>query len=138
MLEAISTILETAISERVFPGAVFGLVRPNGETQLLARGRHGYEADAPETREDHLFDLASITKSIPNACLALQLLEEGRLDPDQPLIRYLPEFNNVQREEVLIRHLLTYTLEGYGLAWYKDLPATEITKAILHKDFSKR
>lgn len=43
--------------------------------------------------DDTLFDLASVTKCLATAVAVLQLVEAGRIDVDEPVQTYLPEFN---------------------------------------------
>jgi CubicO group peptidase (beta-lactamase class C family) len=116
MEESLKKAAESAISEKVTPGCVIGVVKKGGTRMVLPFGRFTYESDSPAVREDTLYDIASITKSIPTASLALQLVDEGRLKLSDKLIDHIPEFNNSDRETVLIKHLLTYTLDGYGFA----------------------
>ena len=67
--------------------------------------------DRPElVTTDTVYDVASITKSIPTACLALKLIEEGKLSLDEKVIDHVPELQNDYRQDILIRHLLTYTV----------------------------
>lgn len=53
--------------------------------------------------------IASVTKSI-TAVIALQLVEEGRLDLDAPARQYAPGLS--LPNEVRVRHLLSHTSEG--------------------------
>jgi|SRR5581483_179666 len=58
-----------------------------------------------------LFEIGSITK-IFTAVLVLQLVEEGTLDLDDPIVNHLPSFRLADADataEVTIRHLLTHT-----------------------------
>lgn len=116
MLDAISKQAERAIQEKVFPGCVVGFVKKNGERNILPFGHFTYDADAAPVRQDTIYDVASITKAIPTTSLALLLIDQGKIKTTDKLIDYIPEFNNSDRERVLIKHLLTYTLDGYGLA----------------------
>lgn len=130
---------ELAIREKVFPGCVVGVVKASGERVVFPFGRHTYEIDSPTVKEDTLYDVASITKSIPTASLALQLIDQGKLHKDDQVITYLPEFKNKQREKILIKHLLTYALPGYGpgfsLSALKDKSADEVLQILLTLDF---
>ncbi len=58
---------------------------------------------------DTIFGLASVTKSF--TCLAvLQLAQQGKIDLDAPVSRYIPAFQNAHREKpVLVRHLMSHT-----------------------------
>lgn len=57
---------------------------------------------------DTLFHLASVTKTF-TAILTLQLVEQGKLDLDAPVSRYVPE---IKDDRVRIKHLLSHTSEG--------------------------
>jgi CubicO group peptidase (beta-lactamase class C family) len=138
MKEAITTRVQRAIEEKVFPGCVVGIVKKDGERLILPFGNFTYDAGSPDVKEDTIYDTASITKSIPTASLALMLIDQGRLKISDKLIDYLPEFNNSDREIVLIKHLLTYTLDGYGLASLKQKTAGELFETLLTHDFEKR
>ncbi|HYF10026.1 MAG TPA: serine hydrolase domain-containing protein [Candidatus Paceibacterota bacterium] len=141
--ERISEAAERAIKEKVFPGCIVAWVRANGERAVLPFGRLTYDADAPLVREDTIYDLASVTKVLPTATLALMLLDQGRMHLEDKLADYLPEFANSDRENVRIKHLLTYSLDGYGLASaiWGDLTsktAEDVIRTLLTRDFEKR
>lgn len=102
--------LQDAIRDRVFPGCVVGVVNTKGETLFVAKGTTTYEADAPPMLPNSIFDVASVTKSIPTACLALKLIELGRLRVTDKVCDYLPDLQNPHRDEILIWHLLTFTI----------------------------
>ncbi len=147
MKEAITTRVQQAIHEKVFPGCVVGVVKKDGERQILPFGNFTYDPGSPEVKEDTIYDTASITKSIPTASLALMLIDHGRLRISDKLIDHIPEFNNSDRDTVLIKHLLTYTLDGYGLASAIDgseglslskRTADDLFNVLLTHDFQKR
>ena len=72
------------------------------------------------TRET-IYDAASLTKPVVTATLSAMLEEEGQLDLDAPVARYLPRWTLWQnadwRARVTVRHLLTHTS---GLPAHKD------------------
>ena len=109
-IQQIQNRIDQAIESRVFPGAVFGVVQVDGARSVISRGNFTYEATSPVVLNETAYDVASITKSIPTGSLALKLIEEDKLDLDDQLIKFLPEYNSNYREEVLIRHLLTYSV----------------------------
>jgi CubicO group peptidase (beta-lactamase class C family) len=108
MDEHIRGIMRQAVADRVFPGAVVGYVR-DGQTTVLPFGHLRYDGAEPVTAET-VYDVASITKSIPTSMLALSLIDAGRLGLDDHVIKYLPEVQNEYCEQMLVRHLLTYTV----------------------------
>ncbi|HTR19200.1 MAG TPA: serine hydrolase domain-containing protein [Candidatus Paceibacterota bacterium] len=110
MPEKISTWARQAIEERVFPGCVIGIVRKNGEREVLPFGRFTYENDSPKVAEDSIYDLASVTKSIPVASLTAMFVAEGRLSFDDKVKKHLPELRN--DFGATIEDLLRYRVHG--------------------------
>ena len=59
-------------------------------------------------RASTIFDLASLTK-VFTATAATQLMADGRLQLEAPVVRYLPEFSQAGKSGITIRMLLTHT-----------------------------
>jgi CubicO group peptidase (beta-lactamase class C family) len=98
----------------------------NGAVLVAEDGRPIYERgfgnavmefDVPNTPRTR-FRIGSVTKQF-TAAIVLQLVEEGRIDLQAPITRYLPEYPAGQGERVTIHHLLTHTS---GIPSYTDLP----------------
>lgn len=139
MEEKIRTRILRAIKEKVFPGCAIGIVKRDGGKLVLPFGNFTYEGGSPAITENSIFDVASITKAIPTSSLALKLIAEGKLSLDDKLIDFIPEFRNRDRGEVLIRHLLTYTLDwDFHLSSFKNEPADRILERILTADFQTK
>jgi CubicO group peptidase (beta-lactamase class C family) len=100
-----------------------GLIAVDGEVVFReAVGWKDIEAKEPMT-EETLFRIASMTKPITSTAV-MMLVEEGRLNLDDPVSRFIPEFAHPNvvasgsngdgsvvpaRGEITIRHLLTHT-----------------------------
>lgn len=85
---------------------------------LIAKG-YGFanvELEVP-ARADTVYHIDSITKFL-TAAAVLKLADEGRLDLDDDVARWLPGFSTPERP-VRIRHLLSHTS---GLPSYTSLP----------------
>ncbi len=115
-LEGMDALLAKYNKARVFNGTV--LVARGDE--VLYRGAVGKAvmewdlANTPDTR----FRIGSVTKQF-TAALILQLVEDGKIELDAPLSRYLPDYPKAQADRVTIHHLLTHTS---GIPSYTDLP----------------
>ena len=69
-------------------------------------------APAEPMTEDTIFDIASLTKPLATATAVMQLHEQGKVQFDDPVQQYLPDFNTAndpQRAKVTVRMLLTHT-----------------------------
>jgi len=75
-------------------------------------GLDGSPAPAEPMTEDTIFDMASLTKCLATATAVMQLYEQGKVQLDDPVQKYLPDFNTAndpQRAKVTVRMLLTHT-----------------------------
>ncbi len=72
-------------------------------------GHLGWTSDSPDVNADRtIYDLASLSKVIGTTTGAMILYDEGRLDLDAPVSRYIPEFSGGDKDLVTVRHLLTH------------------------------
>ena len=115
-----------------FTGAAFARSDRGDAGYVGCQGR-GSETGAVDART--LFDAASLTKTIVAAVLALQVVE-GRLDPDAPFIRYLPDHAAGKDCSVTIRQLATHT-GGFGHVLAPARPS-DPTKCLTDRPFEER
>ena len=81
-----------------------------GDEVVAATGVLNARTDQPATPES-LFQIGSITK-VWTATLVMQLVDDGLIDLDAPLVTYLPEFRVADEDltqRVTTRHLLAHT-----------------------------
>ena len=107
-LAVIDPIIKEAVAAKEAPGAVL-VVGHNGK--IVYRKAYGYRALEPR-RElmtvDTIFDMASLTKVIATTTCVMQLVEQGRVKPNDPVDKYLPEFAQNGKEDITVRELLTH------------------------------
>ena len=108
--DAIDAIVKAGISRGVYPGAVVVVGRE--DRVLLARGYGNFtwQPDSPVPDPDGtLWDIASLTKVVSTASSIMVLVDEGRVDLDAPVARYLPQFQGDRKDQVTVRMLLNHT-----------------------------
>ena len=128
----ISKLMNDAIAAHRLPGAVVvighgGKVvfhQAYGSRKLAGEpGLDGSPAPAEPMTEDTIFDMASLTKPLATATAVMQLYEQGKVQFDDPVQQYLPDFNpanDPQRAKVTVRMLLTHTSGETGDVDLKD------------------
>jgi len=94
--------------DSAFPGAVVAVGSHDSVVLLAAVGHYGADDRRPVTTET-VYDLASLTKVIGLTTAAMMLVDDGKLDLDAPVQRYVPAFQGPNKERVRIRHLLTHS-----------------------------
>lgn len=139
MKEKIRDKIEQAIKEKTFSACIVGVVRTNGSRFVVPSGKFTFDDNTQVVQENTIFDVASITKSIPTSSLALKLIDEGKLKAEDKLINFVPELRNSDRKNVLIKHLLTQTLDyDFRLSAYKDKKPEEILDVIFTTEFKSK
>jgi CubicO group peptidase (beta-lactamase class C family) len=131
----IDAVLRRATDAKEVPGVVAVAATDKG---ILYEGAFGTRdlANGPEMTLDTIFRLASMTKAVTSVA-AMQLVEQGKLQLEQPIGNVLPELAAPQvlegfddsgaprlrpaKRPITLRHLLTHTA-GFGYeVWDPDL-----------------
>jgi CubicO group peptidase (beta-lactamase class C family) len=105
---SLTSAIETAMHERHIPGFAIGIVR--GGRLVYSRGFGVMKAGDPNpVTPETLFHMASITKPFI-ATAVMQLWEEGKVDLDAPVEKYLPYFrlNDPRCHAITVRQMLSH------------------------------
>src|SRR3989449_786980 len=120
-LAGVVAYLRAEVDSGAFPGAVLAVAR-HGRLALLAPVGH-YGIDDPRPVDvSTSYDIASLTKVVGLTTACMLLVDEGQLELDAPIDRYVPAFRGAMKDRVTVRQLLTHSA---GLA--ADLPLYDST-----------
>lgn len=115
--DKIDRLIENAIKEKAFPGCQI-LVAKKGE--IIFRKNYGklnYLKKSEDVTDSTIYDLASLTKVIGTTSAIMKLLDEGKINLDDRVVKYIPEFSSNNKENITISNLL---LHNSGLpAWQR-------------------
>ena len=119
--DPVARVIERAITNRVCPAAT---IEVGSVAHVLWRGAFGrltYAEDAPAVTIDTVFDLASLTKVIATATLAMRAVDTGTLRLEERIADRLPEWRGDDRVAVTIQDLLEHAsgLTAY-LPFFRD------------------
>jgi CubicO group peptidase (beta-lactamase class C family) len=125
--------VERLIAARQMPGAALWIERLGHGSHHRAYGRRAVDPASEPLDEATVFDAASLTKPVVTATLVQLLREQGRLDLEAPLQRYLPGCGGDDKAAITLRQLLTHSsglpasLPGNGAGdWAGPLDAQRI------------
>ncbi len=104
----IDMIMQQAIDDSVFPGGVVGVMRKGSMVWNNAYGYHDY-TKTRSVRNDDVYDLASLTKAMATSTSIMKLVDDGLIDVDDPVAKYISEFNTDEKRDITIEHLLLHT-----------------------------
>ena len=136
-------LMQQAIAERVFPGAVLLVSKKNDVRFFKAYGCSNIFSKAVVTT-DTVFDLASLTKPLATALAVMLLVQRGKIQLEQDLGSLLPEFENSDKSNIKLKHLLyhkqwttTSYLPKYFLQHFREgiSKASKDLKQMLSRNF---
>jgi len=111
LAERLDAVVGKAVARQEVVGAVVVVLKDGDVVYHRAAGLADREAGRL-MREDTIFRFASLSKPIVSLAL-LRLAEEGRLNLDDPVTKYLPEFKprlaDGTAPEITLRQILTHT-----------------------------
>jgi CubicO group peptidase (beta-lactamase class C family) len=123
----LSAVLDQAAVGHLVAGASVCLLE-NGRSRTATTGVLRIGDDAPVT-PDTIFPLGSVTKTF-TAVIVCQLVAEGRVELDEPIVRLLPELSvlGAAAEVISIRMLLSHTA-GIADAWERFASFSDLLAA---------
>ncbi len=113
--DPVRAFLERAVARRAVPSASW---RVEAAGEPVSEGTVGFRSLEPCSEpadEDTAYDLASLTKPLATALLAVLLEEEGRLDLEAPALCLVPELRGSAYEAATLLDLATH--RGRLPAW---------------------
>ncbi len=128
--KSLDEVVNTAKEAFNVPGIAVGLVLDGKVVYAKGFGWRDLEQRLPAT-EKTVFPVASCTKSFTSFILG-QLVEEGKIDWDDPVVKYIPEFQlkDGRTSKVTIRDLIAHRtgVARNDVIWHsiKDLSRSDI------------
>lgn len=108
-MDRVRAVLATAVETGATAGAV-ALVRHRGEVVYHeAFGNAAVAAVPRPMKRETIFDLASLTKPLAGAAVAMALVDRGRFSLDEEVTDFLPELDALRGRGVTFRRLLTHS-----------------------------
>ena len=134
----LASVLQSFVDKHIAPGVVALVANKDG---VLALEKAGYASLADKTpiRDDAMFWIASMSKSLTGAALMI-LVDEGKVSLDDPVEKYLPEFKGQMvagsdgqdaphppKHPITVREIMDH-ISGLVLANEKTLKNTHVLK----------
>ncbi len=106
--DRVAAIIRDAHERQLFPAAVIEVGTSGDVLWRDAVGRLTYDSSATPATEQTIFDLASLTKPVVTASVAMRLEESGRLRLSDRVARWLSHWIGHDRAHVTLRDLLEH------------------------------
>lgn len=123
----IDTLLEHAIHSLAIPGAQLSVVK-NGSVVLEKSFGHLTYDSLRQVSGRHLYDLASLTKSVATLPAIALLVDQGKIQLDDSIGIHLSDFSESNKSGVTIRQLLAHNagVRSYIPFWRHSLTADRL------------
>ena len=111
----VDSIMTLGIHSNAFPGAQVLVAKDSKIIFHQAYGFHAYDS-IQKVGLDDIYDLASVTKITGALPALMKLVDEGKIDLDQPFSKYWKRWSNVKdKKELTLREILAHQagLESY-------------------------
>lgn len=113
----------------ISPGGVISVISQQ-QRFILPFGCLRYDQTDQVVTNKTIYDVASVTKAVITATIALKLIETGQLKLDEPISKHFPQLKLITQST--IKDLLSYQLSwNLRLSTLKDLPPHQLLKKIL-------
>jgi CubicO group peptidase (beta-lactamase class C family) len=132
-LSRLDSLIRAAVADSAASGVAVAVGRHGRLVKLDGYGELAWGSGRPATPRS-LFDLASLSKVVATTTAVMILVQEGRLELDAPVVRYLPWWSrgDPRKADVTIRQLL---LHRAGLApfhqWFFDYQGVQSYKDVV-------
>jgi CubicO group peptidase (beta-lactamase class C family) len=132
--DTLDGVLSAAVDRGDLVGVIGGITDASDTVYSGAFGERALGGGVAMT-EDTVCNMASMTKAITGAC-AMQLVEQGKLDLDSPITKWLPDAAKLQVldgwegdkpvlrapvGDITLRHLMTHSAGMASATWNADL-----------------
>ena len=108
-LATIDRVIRRGIKAGGYPGASVVVGRKGAAVLRRGYGRLGWTANYDEVDADRtIYDLASLTKVVGTTTAIMILFDDGKIDLDVPVSKYVPGFTGYNKERVTVRMLLEH------------------------------
>ncbi len=129
--DATDEYVRAQMRERHVPGAAIAVIKNGKIIKADGYGSANVELNVPATKET-VFEIGSVSKQITAAAVML-LVEEGKLNLDEKISKYLPNTPEAWKN-VTVKNLLTHTS---GIKSYTGLSGFDLTKRLKRDEFIK-
>lgn len=106
-LNRLDEFANVIIDSMVTPGLQLLVARKGKIVYNKSFGYHTYAKEIP-VENNHLFDLASLTKILATVPLVLQEVSNGKLQLDERLKNLIPKVTNTNKSELSVKQILSH------------------------------
>lgn len=142
-LKRIDSIAMKGIDAKAYPGCQVLLAKDGKVFFHKTYGYLSYDKKNP-VASDMIYDMASVTKIAATTLAVMKLYDEGKINLDNKLGRYLPQLHGSNKENLIIRDVLAHRAKLKAwIPFFKKtvkngIPDTSIYKKVKSENYAYR
>lgn len=106
-LRQVDRLIYELIDKKAAPGAQLLVAKDGHVVYQKEYGYHTYDRKRPVQR-DHVYDLASVTKTTATTLAVMKLVDQGKLSIYEPIVKYLPELKGSNKAQMTLQEIMTH------------------------------
>ncbi len=107
-LSTIDRVVQRGLDAGGYPGASVVVGRKGFSVWSRGFGSLDWGGKTRVSSTQSIYDLASLTKVVGTTTAIMVLYDQGKIELDAPVSRYIPTFSGGNKDLVTVRHLLTH------------------------------
>jgi beta-glucosidase-like glycosyl hydrolase/CubicO group peptidase (beta-lactamase class C family) len=107
MLGLVDSMALAGIEIMAYPGCQIAVVKDGTMVYNKSFGYHTYDKKQPVTNND-IYDIASLTKIVATTSAIMRLVDEEKIDVDNPIGYYLSMLSGSNKEDLILRDILAH------------------------------
>lgn len=116
VLAKIDDIALEGIKAKAYPGCQVLILKDGAPVYEKCFGTFTYDASSPKVTMDHLYDIASLTKTTATLLAVMKLYDQGKFGLTDPISKYVPAMKGSKKGNITIENLL-YHQSGLPGSW---------------------
>jgi beta-glucosidase-like glycosyl hydrolase/CubicO group peptidase (beta-lactamase class C family) len=136
-LARIDSIVKDGIKQKAYPGCQVFIAQYGKVIYQKSYGYFTYDS-SHAVKNDDLYDIASVTKIMATVPSVMKMTEEKQINVDEKLVTYLPDLENTNKENIVIREMMAHQagLRAWIPFWEKTVDKDgNRKKSIYRKSF---
>ncbi|MCX6276417.1 MAG: serine hydrolase [Bacteroidetes bacterium] len=137
-LALIDSIAKAAIAAGATPGCQVLVAKDQKIVYNKSFGTHSF-MDSTAVVNTDLYDIASVSKIAGTALAVMKLFDEGKIDLNKPLSKYLPALKKSNKKSLVIREVLAHQagLKSWIPFWKQTMINDKLDGTIYHRKQSE-
>lgn len=107
VIARIDSIINKGIADKAYPGCQVFAAKDGKVFMMKSYGYFTYAKEHAVNNMD-LYDIASVTKIMASTPCLMEMVDQGTMNLDDPLGKYLPDVKGTNKDSLIIRDIFTH------------------------------